>query len=87
LRMKKIEKSKKLPYRLIFDDDNYWGHCANPEHENFYLNVGRAHWMVCESCRIKWLIGDNLFSSWRSQNMRIWEANHKKLRDYEDLSK
>lgn len=73
--------------RLIFDDDNYWGHCPNPEHENSCLNVGRAHWMHCETCRIKWLVGENLFSSWREQSMRVWEANREKLEGYRDVGK
>ena len=70
---------------VLFDDDNYFGHCAVLEHQNYYLNVGRGHWMVCDKCRIKWFIGANLFSSWRYQNEDTWIANEKKLRKYREI--
>ena len=70
---------------VVFDDDNYFGHCLVPEHENYYLNIGREHWMVCDKCRLKWFIGANLFSSWRHQNKDVWVANKKKLRLYRDI--
>jgi len=41
--------------------------------------------MACDKCRIKWLIGANLFSSWRYQNVDIWMANEKKLRKYREI--
>ena len=71
------------PKEIIFDDDeNYFGHCPVPEHENYYLNIGRAHWMVCDKCRIKWLMGENLFSSWRGQSEETWKANAEEIADY-----
>jgi hypothetical protein len=41
--------------------------------------------MAYDKCRIKWLIGANLFSSWRYQNVDIWMANEKKLRKYREI--
>ena len=71
---------------VVFNDEHYFGHCSTLEHDNYYLNVHRAHWMVCDKCRIKWLIGANLFSSWRKQNEIIWNANAEKLRKYREVN-
>ena len=70
---------------VVFDDDHYFGHCSVSEHDNFCLNIGRAHWMVCDECRIKWFIGENLFSSWRRQNQMIWNENSERLKEYETV--
>lgn len=71
--------------QVIRDDDNYFGHCPIPEHENYYLNIGRGHWMVCDECKIKWFIGANLFSSWREENKGTWRANAKRIKDYQEI--
>lgn len=77
----------KTSQQLIFDEEkNYFGHCPFPEHENYCLNIGRGHWMVCDTCKIKWFIGSNLFGSWRYENEDIWEANSEKIKDYKDLT-
>jgi hypothetical protein len=31
------------------------------------INVGRIHWMICETHKTKWWLGSNLLSSWRDQ--------------------
>ena len=75
-----------MPKEIIFDDDeNYFGHCPVPDHENCYRNIGRSHWMVCDTCRIKWFMGENLFSSWRSQSEETWKANAETIKEYEEL--
>ena len=68
-----------------FNDEHYFGHCSCPEHENHYLNIGRCHWMICNKCKIKWFIGENLFSSWREQNENIWRENEEKIRNYREV--
>ena len=78
----KMGKSKPV----VFNDDHYFGHCRVLEHDNYYLNVHRAHWMVCDKCRIKWLIGENLFSFWRRQNEIIWNANAQRLKKYREIN-
>ena len=73
--------------KLVFDEEeNYWGHCPHPEHENYYLNIGRGHWMVCDKCKIKWFIGSNLFSSWREENEEIWKSNSEKIYGHRELT-
>jgi len=70
--------------KLAFGE-HYFGHCPVPGHENYYLNVGRKHWMVCEKCRIKWLIGENLFSSWRQESADVWQRNAETIKEYEEV--
>jgi len=70
---------------VVFNDDDYFGHCPIPEHENYYLNVGRRHWMVCDKCKITWFIGANLFSSWRQQNKAIWRKNAEIIMEYTEI--
>jgi hypothetical protein len=71
--------------KLVFDDEHYFGHCPFPEHANYCLNIGRCHWMVCDTCKIKWMIGENLFSSWRDENEGIWKANAERIRGYREV--
>jgi hypothetical protein len=76
--MKRIE--------VVCDDEHYFGHCPVPGHENHCLNIGRSHWMVCDQCKIKWLIGENLFRSWREEGQDIWKANAERITDYKEVN-
>lgn len=82
VRYKKMARFKTIKFD---DDENYFGHCPVSEHENYYLNIGRAHWMVYQKCRIKWFMGENLFSFWRSENEETWKANAETIKGYEEL--
>jgi hypothetical protein len=84
--MKRDGKQTKLNFKLVFDDDHCWGHCRHREHRNYYLNLGRAHWMVCDECKIKWFIGENLFSFWRTQTEDVWMRNWEHIKAYRDVS-
>ena len=66
-------------------NDDYFGHCPVRGHENYYLNLGRAHWMVCDECKIKWLVGENLFSSWRTEDRETWRQNFERLNRYREV--
>ena len=70
---------------VVFNDDNYFGHCPFEEHDNYYLNIGRGHWMVCDKCKMKWFIGANLFCSWKGQDEAIWRANAEKITKYTEV--
>jgi hypothetical protein len=72
--------------KLIFDEHHYFGHCPILTHENYYLNISRGHWMVCDECKIRWFIGANLFSSWRNQTKTTWKKNFIKIKDYEKIN-
>ena len=71
--------------KLVFDDKHYFGHCPVPEHMNRHLNIGRGHWMVCDECRLKWLVGSNLFSSWREEDEKTWRGNSKRIGKYKEV--
>jgi hypothetical protein len=37
--------------------------------------VGRSHWFLCDEHKVKWLVGANLFSSWRHETEEEqWQA-------------
>ena len=42
--------------------------------------------MVCDECRIKWLIGENLFSSWRKENKDLWKVNAERIEEFRQVS-
>ena len=72
--------------KIIYDDENYFGHCPNKNHRNFVRNVGPDHWMCCDECKIRWLIGSDLFSGWRDEDESDWESNIHKIANYKDCS-
>lgn len=43
-------------------NDGYFGLCPICKETDGYLNVGRNHWFVCEKHRVRWWVGENLFS-------------------------
>lgn len=49
-------------------------------------NIGRQHWAYCEGCHLKFVVGENLFSSWREQTEEEWKKNWEFLKDFEDLT-
>ncbi len=49
-------------------------------------NIGRQHWAYCEACCVKFMVGENLFSSWREQSEEDWKKNREFLEDFEDLT-
>lgn len=48
--------------------------CCN-DAKSHYRNIGRDHWFFCEPCGVRWLIGSNLFSSWRDESEMDWDRN------------
>ena len=49
------------------------------------MNTGREHWAYCDEHKTKWIVGSNLFSSWREQTEEDWSANAKYLADYREI--
>lgn len=58
-----VEKEK----NMAKGDDGYFGLCPVCKETDGYLSVGRNHWFVCEKHRVRWWIGENVFSSWRDE--------------------
>src|SRR6185503_8845161 len=46
------------------ENDEYFGVCPTCRKSDGYLNLGRANWFVCHEHRVRWLFGENLFSTW-----------------------
>lgn len=67
---------------LEHEPDSDFGGCPECGGDDGYLNVGRDHWMFCETHRTRWLFGSNLFSSWRHETEEEWEANRRKLAEF-----
>lgn len=49
------------------EEVDYFGGCPTCWRNDGHLNVGREHWFICHKHRVKWLAGENLFSTWRSE--------------------
>lgn len=66
--------------------DSYWGVCPHCRRNDGYLNLGRNHWFVCHRHRVRWLIGENLFSTWRFETPEDWKANSAVIGGYAVVS-
>lgn len=66
----------------IVDTDLYFGACPKCG-QSKHLNVGRNHWACCPEHKVRWPVGENLFSSWHYETPEIWERNARQLDDYE----
>lgn len=53
--------------------------------DNIY-NAGRAHRAACHTHRMSWLLGSNLFSSWRNETEAEQRERFREIEDYEDLT-
>ena len=69
----------------ILNDPSYFGGCPECGSNDGYLNLHRAHWFVCHAHRKRWLIGANLFSTWRMETEEDWQQNYERIRGYEEV--
>ena len=60
-----------------------FGLCPRCFRADYYMNVGREHWFVCDTHKTKWFAGDNLFSSWRHESDEDFARNALLLEEYE----
>jgi hypothetical protein len=49
--------------------ENYFGGCPQCGKSDGYANAGRTHIFYCKAHRTRWIVGANLFSSWRYRPM------------------
>jgi hypothetical protein len=61
---------------------DYFGGCPECGYHDGYLNVGRVHWFICHEHRTRWCVGDNLFSSWRSETAQQFLENQRRIGGY-----
>jgi hypothetical protein len=60
-----------------------FGFCPECGKTDGYVNIGRNHWFVCDAHKTRWRAGWNLFSSWREESEKDWEANWVRIKDYD----
>ena len=66
--------------------DDHFGLCPKCGRENGYINIGRGHWFKCDAHQVIWFVGENLFSSWRSQSEVEQRRIFKEHQHYERVS-
>lgn len=49
------------------------------------LNIKSGHFMVCDTHRVFWFVGSNLFSSWRDETEEMWQRNAQTLDSYREV--
>jgi len=54
-------------------------------HETRLFNIGRGHFIACDTCRTFVCIGANLMSSWRLETKGHWENNCRSIEWYEEI--
>lgn len=70
--------------KLLFNPmAEYFGVCPKCLETDGCLNIERDHVFVCHRHKSYWLIGFNIFSSWRREDESVWEKNSKLLESYE----
>ena len=63
----------------------YFGGCPKCGDSMRQLNVCKQNWLVCDKHKKCWLVGENLFSSWRHENESIWKENLRTIQSYEEV--
>lgn len=74
-----------IPLTRLETADDRFGTCPRCGGCDYFLNIGRAHWMVCERHRLKWPIGENLFRCWRFETEDDWRRNARTLTSYTEV--
>ena len=52
-------------------------------HKLRLFNIGRCHYVACDTCRTYIFVGANLMSSWRQENKDIWQRNYDRIYGYQ----
>jgi len=55
-------------------------------HETWLFNIGRGHFVACDTCRTYIHVGSNLMSNWRQENREVWLRNRDSIRGYRQVS-
>jgi hypothetical protein len=59
--------------------DDCFGPCPHCHKTDGFINVGSDHWFFCKEHRTKWLVGSNLFSSWKGQSAERRLAQYRSM--------
>jgi hypothetical protein len=67
---------------VIYDDS--FGHCCGVlEHENFFVDIYKSTYLVCEDCKVKKIIGYGVFGDWWEETEEMWQKRWEHIRDYD----
>jgi len=79
------EKAGKGAGRFLanFDLGDFFGdiRCRHG-HKTRLFNLGRGHYVACDTCRTYIFVGANLLSCWRDENQGIWRRNFDRVKGY-----
>lgn len=62
-----------------------YGVCPECGKTDGFLNVGRDHWFLCAAHKTKWCVGSNLFSAWREESNKDWQAHARYLESFREV--
>jgi hypothetical protein len=65
--------------------NGYFGLCPTCGQTDGYLNINRDHYFVCHEHKLRWLVGSNLFSTWRDEEPEVWQQNKALLSGYREI--
>jgi len=54
-------------------------------HVSRLFNIGRGHYVACDTCRTFVFVGSNLMSSWREEQRGTWQRNRDSIEGYEEV--
>ena len=74
-----------IPMTRIEIEDDRFGICPICGGCDYFLNIGRSHWMVCEQHKLKWQVGENLFRCWRFETEDDWRRNADTLSGFTEV--
>ncbi len=65
--------------------EDHFGECPRCGFYDRCLNIGRGHWYVCHQHKVRWMVGENLFSSWRNETEADWRRNWMQIGEYKKV--
>jgi hypothetical protein len=63
------------------------GNCPVCGTNDGYLNLSRTHVFYCADHRVAWIVGTNLFNSWRQETEADWQRNEAKLSNFKKIDR
>ncbi|MHC4880391.1 MAG: hypothetical protein ACYTGL_28410 [Planctomycetota bacterium] len=57
------------------DINDHFGVCPVCGRHDSYRNLHREQWFICHAHQIRWLAGENVLNTWRSESPEDWQQN------------
>ena len=71
----------------VYTEEQPFGACPICHSQDGYYNAGRTHRFICHEHKLAWVVGSNLFSSWRGETEEEQRERWREIEDYEDITK